>query len=188
MARTRTAVLQGAAECIARQGARKTTMGDIAARSRIAKATLYNHFRTKDDLLSAMVEAEVRRLAADCAEAARTRGLAAALRVAAARLATDPALRKVAADEPAMLTALVRPGDGPGWQAARGGVTGVLAAVGRDASAGAVETVLRWLVGQVAAPLPDEVVDDAVAVFVRGLAIASQAGHRPGAAPGHQSA
>lgn len=180
MARTRNAVLQGAAECIAKQGARKTTMGDIATRSRIAKATLYNHFRTKDDLLLALVEAEVRRLAADCAEEAPARGLAGALRLAAARLAANPALRKIAADEPAMLAPLVRPGDGPGWQVARDGVTGVLAAVGRDASPGAVETVLRWLVGQVATPLPDEVVDDAVAVFVRGLAMVSPAAGQGG--------
>jgi len=38
-------------------------MNDIAAQAGVAKATLYNHFRTKDDVWSALVEAEVRALA-----------------------------------------------------------------------------------------------------------------------------
>ena len=70
MARTRAGLLDGARRAVAAQGCRQTTMNDIAACSGVAKATLYNHFRTKDDVWSALVEAEVREVAAECAEAA----------------------------------------------------------------------------------------------------------------------
>jgi AcrR family transcriptional regulator len=67
MARTRAGLLDGARRAVGARGTRRTTMNDIAAQAGVAKATLYNHFRTKDDVWSALVEAEVRALAAECA-------------------------------------------------------------------------------------------------------------------------
>ena len=52
MGRTRTAALDGARRVLAEHGLRKATMGDVAVRGGLAKATLYNHFRTKDDLVA----------------------------------------------------------------------------------------------------------------------------------------
>jgi AcrR family transcriptional regulator len=127
MARTRAALLAATGECLGRYGVRKTTMVDVAERSRVAKATLYNHFRTKDDLLAAYVEDRVAALVRTAATAA-AEGLPAALASVARQLADDPALRRAAAEEPAVLAALAVPSEVRGWQAARDGVRAVLAA------------------------------------------------------------
>ncbi|MDX6225062.1 MAG: TetR/AcrR family transcriptional regulator, partial [Frankiales bacterium] len=55
MLRTRAAILDGAERCIERDGIRRTTMSDVSGEAKVAKATLYNHFRTKDDVMSALV-------------------------------------------------------------------------------------------------------------------------------------
>ena len=53
MLRTRGNLLEATAHCVERYGVRRTTMGDIALKAVVAKATLYNHFRTKHYLLDA---------------------------------------------------------------------------------------------------------------------------------------
>lgn len=153
MLRTRAAILDAAAASIAGVGVRRTTMSDIAATGGVAKATLYNHFRTKDDVLSALVEARVAALGAACATAAAADGLATALERAAAELAALPALRRVAADEPALLAPVAVVGDGRGGESARTAVAAVLAAAGVPAGAAQVDLVLRWLLSQLLAPL-----------------------------------
>ena len=55
MGRTRAAALDGARRVLTEHGVRKATMGDIAVRGGLAKATLYNHFRTKDEVVAALV-------------------------------------------------------------------------------------------------------------------------------------
>lgn len=149
MERTRAAVLDGAARAVEKYGARRATMGDIAVLAGIAKGTLYNHFRAKDAVYAAAVEAGVRALAEECALAARD-DLADALALAAERIGGHPALRRLATDEPAALAVLVTPDDGPTWRLARDGVRGVLDAAGRVSDAAAVDVVLRWLVSFVA--------------------------------------
>ena len=167
MARTRAAVLRATAECVERYGVRRTTMTDVASRSGVAKATLYNHFRTKDDLLAALVEAHVEALAADCAAlAARppepgtaapgAAGAAAALAHAAVSLSSLRALRRVAAEEPALLVALTVPGETRAWEAARTGVRAVLEAAGRPTDPPSVDLVLRWLTAHLAWPATPE--------------------------------
>lgn len=141
MLRTRAAILDAAEACVDRSGVRRTTMGEIATTGGVAKATLYNHFRTKDDVLAALVEARVGALAAACTE----RPVAQALEHAAAVLRDSRALRKLAQEEPALLVALAVPGEGRGWEAARTAVAGV---VGSEAA----ELVLRWLLSQLLWP------------------------------------
>src|SRR4051812_11489669 len=125
MLRTRSAILDAAARCVERYGVRKTTMSDVSAEAKIAKATLYNHFRTKDDLLAALVQSRVEQLTAECAELAGA-GLTPALEHAARVIGDSPPLRRVAADEPAVLAALAAPGEGRLWDLARVGVATVL--------------------------------------------------------------
>jgi AcrR family transcriptional regulator len=153
MLRTRSAILDAAAASIAGAGVRRTTMSDIAATGEVAKATLYNHFRTKDDVLSALVEARVAALGTTCEAAAAASGLAAALELAADELAGLPALRRVAADEPALLAPVAAVAEGRGAQSARTAVAAVLAAAGVPAGAPQVDLVLRWLLSQLHAPL-----------------------------------
>src|SRR3954469_24653115 len=105
MLRTRTAILDAAAQCIERDGVRKTTMSDVSTQARVAKATLYNHFRTKDDLMSGLVLARTQQLVAECAELA-VAGLAPALEHAGRSLAGSAPLRRIAEGEPALAAAL----------------------------------------------------------------------------------
>src|SRR5947209_6872486 len=58
MSRTRTALLGGAARAVEVSGT-KITMAQVAAAGGVAKATLYNHFRTRGAVLAALVEHEV---------------------------------------------------------------------------------------------------------------------------------
>jgi AcrR family transcriptional regulator len=163
MARTRGGLLDGALQAVTKQGTRRTTMNDIAVLAGVAKATLYNHFRTKDDVWSALVEAEVTAIAAECADLP----LAEALAHAARRLSEHAALRHVADTEPAALAALaVRRPQAAGWKAADAAVTEQLAATGVD-PAGA-DLVLRWLASYLATPgRPDDI--GAAATALAGL-------------------
>ena len=153
MGRTRSALLAATAECVARYGIRKTTMVDVASKSRVAKATLYNHFRTKDDVLAALVEQQAAELVGACVTVASAQGLVAGLTEAARLLADNPALRKAAQDEPALLAPLMSPGSGRGWQAARDGAAAFLTAAGTPGGPAEVELLLRWVVSQVLWPL-----------------------------------
>lgn len=148
MARTRAAVLDGAARAVEKHGSRRTTMSDIASLAGVAKGTLYNHFRTKEAVYAAAVDTGIRSLAEECGDG----DLAAALSVAADRLSMHPALRRVAADEPAVLAALTTIGDEGVWATARASTVSVLAASGRAADDASVEIVLRWLVSFVGSP------------------------------------
>lgn len=153
MLRTRAAILDAAAASVAGSGVRRTTMSEVAATGGVTKATLYNHFRTKDDVLAALVQAQVAALAAAGEATAATSGLACALEQAAAALTGLPALRRVAADEPALLVPLVALADGRTTEQARAAVGAVLTAAGTAPEPAAVELVLRWLAGQLLAPL-----------------------------------
>ena len=151
MARTRSAVLDGTVRAVEKHGARRTTMADIAMLAGVAKGTLYNHFRTKEAVYAAALEAAVRSLGEECATVAGE-DLAEALALAADRIGTHPALRRVAAEEPAVLAGLVAIGDEGTWATARAGIAGVLTVAGAASEPARVEIVLRWLVSFVATP------------------------------------
>ena len=166
MGRTRTALLEAAGECLSRYGIRKTTMVDVAARSKVAKATLYNHFRTKDDLLVAYVEERVASLARTAVATASAGGLTAALEEVATVLADDPVLRRAATQEPALLAPLAAPSPSRGWELARTGVADVLVASRVASTASDVDLVLRWVLSQLLWPGAK---DGSVEVLVRAL-------------------
>ena len=151
MGRTRDAALSGALAAVTKYGSRKATMGDVAMLAGIAKATLYNHFRTKDDVYAAVVDAEVEAIA-EAAFAKLPDGFDVALAEAAGLIAESPAIRRVAAQEPAVAAGLATPGEGSAWTSARAHVTRALQQAGLDDSAVAVDVVLRYLASQVLAP------------------------------------
>jgi AcrR family transcriptional regulator len=162
MARTRAGLLDGARRAVTAQGTRRTTMNDIAAESGVAKATLYNHFRTKDDVWAALVESEVRAVSAECADLE----LAAALAHAACRLSEHPALRRVAEAEPAALAGLLaRRPESAGWRAAEEAVRARLAVAGLAGD----DLVLRWLASHLAMPAPAPAARVAAEALARGL-------------------
>ena len=171
MERTRAAVLDGAVRAVEKHGARRATMSDIATLAGIAKGTLYNHFRTKDAVFAAAVDAGLRSLTEECVTVADD-DLADALALAADRLGSHPALRRVAADEPSTLAALLCPTDSPVWSRARESVRYVLDAAARDTSDAAVDVVLRWLVSFVGTPGRD--VETQAAILAAGVPVHSQ--------------
>jgi AcrR family transcriptional regulator len=180
MARTRAALLEAAGECLSRYGIRKTTMVDVAARSKVAKATLYNHFRTKDDLLVAYVEERVASLARTAVATASADGLGAALEEVATLLADDPVLRRAASQEPALIAPLAAPSDSRGWALARAGAADVLVAARVPSAAAEVDLVLRWVVSQLLWPGAK---DGSVDVLVRALGGGAAPVPSPSAAP-----
>ena len=171
MGRTREAALSGALAAIAKYGSRKATMGDIAMMAGIAKATLYNHFRTRDDVYAAVVVAEIDAIAAAVAESAGAFDVA--LVAAAMALGDNAAVRRVARDEPAVLATLATPSEGPGWSAARGHIASALAAAGCQSTPAAVDLVLRYLTTQLLSP------SDAVEQAAIGQLIAAAVSVRP---------
>jgi AcrR family transcriptional regulator len=151
MARTRDGLLDGALACIQRDGLRHTTMAGIAVRSGVAKATLYNHFRTKPDLLRALVLREAERIAVRARAAREAGSVADALDQAAGDVAALTAVRRVADSEPGALAPLLAPSDTPGWEAVR---MQAGSALGHPADGPLVDLVLRWLAGQLLVPAP----------------------------------
>jgi AcrR family transcriptional regulator len=158
MARTRAAVLRGARECVLRDGTRKTTMVHIAQVAGVAKATLYNHFRAKEEVFAALVDAEVAEAVAELRELVEVAGAHDALRRTAERVGTHPVARRLAETEPGTLARLVLPGENPGpsWALAREALVGVLGAGHLEAPGHTVELALRWLVSQLLWPSPHE--------------------------------
>jgi AcrR family transcriptional regulator len=131
MGRTRVGILEATGRAIEKYGVRRATMGDVASVAGIAKGTLYNHFRTKNDLLTAAIAAGIDALADDCVTLAQGKGeagLSQALRHAAETLSAHPALVRVAGEEPAELVRLLLPGSDGAWPTARSAVARVMAA------------------------------------------------------------
>jgi AcrR family transcriptional regulator len=140
MNRTRSGLLAGAARAFAEHGLRRSTMQSVAAAAGVAKATLYNHFRTKDEVAAALLAAELERLSAQAADQPTD----AALAMLSDELGAHPVLRRLADSEPDVLTGLLATDR---WA----DLTARLAAALRvdDDSA---ELAGRWLLGVVLQP------------------------------------
>ncbi len=161
MSRTRAALLDGARRAVESNGT-KITMAQVATGAGVAKATLYNHFRTRDAVLAALVLDEVSALV----EPARERPLAEALAEVANTLSTHPLLRALARMEPATVAMLgCIDGTAVGWRIAREGVEAALAADRRDGA----ELVLRWLASYLLSPASPATITAELAILVVAL-------------------
>ncbi|WP_116453075.1 TetR/AcrR family transcriptional regulator [Blastococcus litoris] len=142
MGRTRLGLLAGAARAFAEHGVRRSTMQSVAAAAGVAKATLYNHFRTKDEVVAALLALELDRLTV----LASGLPLAEALAALSDELGGHPVLRRLASTEPELLAGLLML-DAERWSAL---VTRLGAALGLDPDG--AELVGRWLLGVVLQP------------------------------------
>ena len=140
MGRTRLGLLAGAARAFAEQGLRRSTMQSVAAAAGVAKATLYNHFRTKDEVARALLAVELDRLSATAAALPTGEALAAL----SDELGAHPVLRRLAVSEPEVLAELLGTDR---WAE----LTGRLAVALRIDEDGA-ELAGRWLLGVVVQP------------------------------------
>ena len=140
MSRTRLGLLAGAGRAFAEQGLRRSTMQSVAVAAGVAKATLYNHFRTKDEVARALLAHELDRLSATAAALPTAEALAAL----SDELGAHPVLRRLAGAEPEVLAALLGTDR---WNE----LTGRLATALRVDDDGA-QLAARWLLGVVLQP------------------------------------
>jgi len=165
MNRTRAALLDGARRAVEMSGT-KITMAQVAAAAGVAKATLYNHFRTREAVLDALLLDEIARLA----DRAAGLTLRDALASTAAAISDSPLLRTLARVEPGTVAALGRiDRTAIGWQRARAAVDEALAADGR----GGAEFVLRWLASFVVSPARPQTIGADLAVLIAALPTAA---------------
>ncbi len=185
MGRAHEAALSGAVGAVAKYGSRKATMGDIALIAGIAKATLYNHFRTRDELYAAVLVAEVDAIATAVESVGLTGSIevtgsmagsdsviarcAAMLAEAARLVGQHPAVRKIAAEEPAVLAMLATAGESTAWQLARARTGAALSAVGITVGPAGVDLVTRYLASQLLNPMADDVRFASAALLGAGL-------------------
>lgn len=147
MGRARAGVLDGALRSVVTSGTRASTMGGIATLGGVAKATVYNHFRTKDDVWAALLAQEIDR-ASSVAQGAGD--LTTSLRLLFDHLAQHPARATLAEREPDVLARLVAgaPADSRCRDHARVALTGF----GVDAGDSEVALVLRTAASLLLAP------------------------------------
>jgi len=161
MNRTRAALLDGARHAVEVSGT-KITMSQIAAAAGVAKATLYNHFRTRDAVLAALVLDEVVGLVDELAD----RPLPDALAAAAGSLSEHPLVRALARVEPATLAELARIDvTAEGWNKARDGVAALLRGSGHRGT----DTVLRWLASYLLSPSGPAAITTDLEILLAGL-------------------
>jgi AcrR family transcriptional regulator len=145
--RTEEAILQGTKELIARSGISGLSMIEIADHSEVSRATLYNHFRDKDAVLSALVASEVGRLA----ELATTAGTPAdALESLSTSISSDPALAAMRQYDADVLVAAMTN------TASEHYVTIAQIIFAATKSKAGTGIAMRWLLGQVMQPITPE--------------------------------
>ena len=141
--RSRTAILAGAKIVIGEVGSYESNMVDIAARAQVSRATVYNHFADKEEMMLSLLESEILRLD-DLAKAATS--TKDALLVLSREISGDVALRKMTVTDPTDIAAFITIGAHPLWAVVQESLAKIF---GLDNSS----LVLHWLLGQVASPL-----------------------------------
>lgn len=145
--RTESAILEGTKDLISRKGISGLSMIEIADHSEVSRATLYNHYRDKDAVLSALVAAEVARLA----ELAKNAGTPAdALESLSQSISTDPALAAMRIYDADVLVAAMTN------TASEHYITIAQIIFGATESKAGTGIAMRWLLGQVMQPITAE--------------------------------
>lgn len=146
--KTRNALLTTALSLIGEKGLTQTNMIEIADRARVSRASLYNHFRDKNEVFLAVVEMELERI---LQLAMREREVAARLTIISRELSTHGALQMALAKDPGFIAQILAKHDGEIWAKI---YQGLAAAVASDSAGTALS--LRWLIGQIFIPLTPE--------------------------------
>ena len=146
--KSRAAIFHGAKLVIADVGNYQSNIADIALAAQVSKATIYNQFADKAEMMECLVESEVIRLT-DIALAASSRQEA--LFVLSTAISQDEVLRKLTQTDPSDIAKLVTISSHPTWVLAHQGIAKIF---GADSAACGV--ILRWLIGQIASPITQE--------------------------------
>lgn len=146
--KTRNALLTTALALIAEKGLSQTNMIEIADRARVSRASLYNHFRDKNEVFTAVVELELERIVQ---LAMREKDVSSRLAIISKEISSHSALATALMKDPQLIAATLAKHDGQVWSKIYQGLASVIA----SDSAGTALT-LRWLIGQIFIPLSAE--------------------------------
>ena len=146
--KSRAAIFHGAKLVIADVGNYQSNIADIALTAQVSKATIYNQFADKAEMMECLVESEVIRLT-DIALAASSRQEA--LFVLSTAISQDEVLRKLTQTDPTDIAKLVTISSHPTWVLAHQGIAKIF---GADSAVCGV--ILRWLIGQIGSPITHE--------------------------------
>jgi AcrR family transcriptional regulator len=146
--RTESAILEGTKSLIAKSGLSNISMIEIADVSQVSRATLYNHYRDKGAVITALISAEVE-LMIEIANKAGTP--ADVLEKLSLYISGDSALASMRINDPAALTLMLSQSENPLYLA----IAQCLFTATKSAAGTGI--AMRWLMGQVMQPLtPDQ--------------------------------
>jgi AcrR family transcriptional regulator len=160
--KTRNALVTTALSLIEEKGLAQTNMIEIADQARVSRASLYNHFRDKNEVFLAVVEMELERI---IQVALREREVAARLAIISREVSGHKALAMAVAKDSGTVAGLLARHDGEVWSKI---FQGLASAVASDSAGTAL--VLRWLIGQVFIPLSPEHSDSQSAKIAAAIA------------------
>ena len=146
--KTRNALVTTALALISEKGLAHTNMIEIADRARVSRASLYNHFRDKNEVFLAVVELELERI---IQLALRERDVAARLAIVSREISGHKALTMALSKDPSTIASLLARHEGEIWSKIYQGLASI---VSSDSAGTAL--ALRWLIGQVFIPLTPE--------------------------------
>lgn len=146
--RTRGAILEAAQSLITDFGLHHTNMIDIADRAQVSRASLYNHFRDKNEVFIALLEAEVDRIAA-LAKVCGSRSES--LYLISREISSHEALRSALEHDPAAIAIALSAREHNLWVRIYRSLAEIFAS-----DAVGIGMIVRWLLGQVTAPLSEE--------------------------------
>jgi AcrR family transcriptional regulator len=143
--RTREAILHGAKLEIAEVGSYESNMVDISTKAEVSRATVYNHFADKEEMILALVESEIERLTNLAQSADNPKD---ALLKLSREISTDKALAKMRQTDPSDIAKFVTKTNHPLWELANESAIKVFGPTNGG-------LVLHWLISQIGSPLTD---------------------------------
>jgi len=143
--RTREAILQGAKLEIAEVGSYESNMVDISTKAQVSRATVYNHFADKEEMILALIESEIERLTQIASGASSPKD---ALFLLSREISSDPALAKMRTSDPVDIAKFVTESSSPLWQLALESAMKIFGPTNGS-------LVLHWLISQIGSPLSE---------------------------------
>ena len=159
--RTEEAILSTTKSLIAQKGLTATTMIDISAESQVSRATLYNHYRDKNAVVSALLTSELNRLK----ELMTSIGApAAVLEQISLEISGDKALEMMRLSDPTALAFALTDSTNPLWQEFHAAILEI------TKLEICTSLAVAWLKSQVLAPItPQQSADEAALLVERTL-------------------
>jgi len=146
--KSRIAILAGAKKVIAEVGSYESNMIDIADRSEVSRATIYNHFVDKEEMMKTLLASEIDRLLAG---AKSGKSKSEALRFLSEEISQDAALAKMVETDHDEVVALMTISDDPLWIHIHRELAAFFSAGESE-----VGLIIRWLLAQITSPLSVE--------------------------------